>query len=256
MIARWFQEPLARDRDIDSPETTHLRRQIIRNKPFLRRIYEDWYRWMLASLPAEPGHVLEIGSGAGFLKDHLPGLLTSDIFYVPGLSLVLDACRIPLAPNSLRAIVMTNVLHHIPHPRAFFTAAAGCVRTGGAILMMEPWNTRWSTWIYSHLHHEPFSQDAVEWEFPASGPLSGANGALPWILFERDRERFAAEFPNWGLESVTPEMPFRYLLSGGMSYRSLLPEASYGMVRSLENKLGGRGAMFAGIVLRRIPETT
>lgn len=251
MIARWFQHPLSRGRDIDSPETTNIRRQIIRGKPFLRHIYEDWYGWMMAALPAGPGRVLEIGSGAGFLRDYVPGLLASDIFYVPGLSLVMNACHIPLASGSLRAIMMTNVLHHIPNVRAFFADAARCVRCGGAVIMIEPWNTRWSAWIYSHLHHEPFSPDAPEWDFPASGPLSAANGALPWILFERDRERFAAEFPNWSLEFVVPQMPFRYILSGGVSYRSLVPGISYAIVRSLENKLGGRGAMFAGIVLRR-----
>ena len=255
MIARWLQHPLSRGRDIDSPEMTHLRRQIIRDKPFLRRIYEEWYRWILASLPAGPGRVLEIGSGAGFLSDYIPELLTSDVFYVPGLSLVMDAGRIPLASGSLRAIVMTNVLHHIPNPRAFFLDAARCVGGGGAIIMMEPWNTRWSAWIYSHLHHEPFSPNATGWEFPASGPLSGANGALPWILFERDHKQFAAEFPKWSLESVTPQMPFRYLMSGGLSYRSLAPGFSYGIVRSLESKLGSSSAMFAGIVLRRTPDT-
>jgi hypothetical protein len=39
--------------------------------------------------------------------------------------------------------------------------------------------------------------DAADWSFPAVGPLSGANGALPWILFERDRARFEREFPQW-----------------------------------------------------------
>ncbi len=251
MIAHWLQHPLSRGLDIDSPETTQLRRQIICGKPFLRHIYEDWYQWMIAALPASPGRVLEVGSGAGFLRDYVPGLLSSDLFYVPGLSLRMDARHIPLASGSLRAIVMTNVLHHIPDARAFFTGAARCVRGGGAIIMIEPWNTRWSAWIYSHLHHEPFSPDAPEWDFPASGPLSAANGALPWILFERDREKFAAEFPNWSLELVLPQMPFRYILSGGVSYRSFVPGIFYAMVRSLENKLGARGAMFAGIVLRR-----
>jgi SAM-dependent methyltransferase len=251
MIASWLQHPLARGRDIDSPETTNLRRQIIRGKPFLRRLYEDWYKCMVAWLPSIPGRVLEIGSGAGFLAEYVPELLTSDVFYLPGLSFVMDARRIPLASRSLRAIMMTNVLHHIPDVRGFFAEAARCVRGGGAIIMIEPWNTPWSAWIYSYLHHEPFSPEAKEWEFPPSGPLSGANGALPWILFERDRERFAAEFPSWSLESVIPQMPFRYLLSGGVSYRSFVPDVCYAVVRSLENRLGPSGAMFAGIVLRR-----
>src|SRR5579864_1052129 len=61
--------PLARGLDIDSPVTTHIRRRILRAKPFLRRIYEEWYEAILSSLPAIAGPVLEIGTGAGFLSE-------------------------------------------------------------------------------------------------------------------------------------------------------------------------------------------
>ena len=85
---------------------------------------------------------------------------------------------------------MTNVLHHLPQPGRFFDEAAGCVRPGGVVAMVEPWNTAWSRWVYRHhLHHETFLPAAADWEVPRGGPLSAANGALPWILFARDRER-------------------------------------------------------------------
>ena len=56
------------------------------------------------------------------------------------------------------------------------------------------WVTRWSRWIYGRFHHEPFDPQRADWEFPLSGPLSGANGALPWIIFQRDREQFEREW--------------------------------------------------------------
>ena len=37
--------------------------------------------------------------------------------------------------------------------------------------------------IYGALHHEPFRPDAADWKISGKGPLSAANGALPWILF-------------------------------------------------------------------------
>jgi len=43
--------------------------------------------------------------------------------------------------GSLRAIVMTDVLHHIPNVESFFAEAARCVRPGGVIVMIEPWLT-------------------------------------------------------------------------------------------------------------------
>ena len=254
MLKTLLQHPRTRGLEIDDPQTTMLRRAIIAEKPFLRRIYQEWYAGLVAALPPIPGSVLEIGAGAGFLADFIPDLITTDIFALPGLAMVLDGQQLPLADTCLRAIVMTNVLHHFAQPRRFLTEAARCLRPGGVLIMVEPWVTPWSQAIYTHLHHEPFEPTAPAWEFPPSGPLSGANGALPWIIFQRDRERFAAEFPCWTIRSVTPQMPLRYLLSGGVSLRALMPGWSFPLWREAEMRLEpwmDRLAMFARIVLVR-----
>lgn len=254
MFLNHFVHPLVRGLDIDSPSTTHLRRRILREKSFLRRIYEEWYRTILTELPSGAERILEVGTGAGFLSEHLPELITSEIFLIPGLNLVLDCCSLPFARGSLRGIVMTDVLHHIPDLPRFFHEAARCVRTGGAIVMIEPWNSTWSRWVYTRLHHEPYHPEAERWEFPSAGPLSGANGALPWIVFERDRARFTAEHPQWRIVSIRRMMPFRYLLSGGVTYRSLMPGWTFPAWRLLEAALqpfSHQLAMFAQIVLQR-----
>jgi SAM-dependent methyltransferase len=254
VLKTWLVHPLARGLDLDDPKTTALRRQIIDQKPFLRDIYTDWYTAVAKSLPSGPGRVLELGSGAGFLRDFVPDLITSEMFLCPAISVVLDGLYLPFGNRTLRAIAMTNVLHHLPDVRRFFIEAARCVRPGGAIVMVEPWVTRWSTTIYSRLHHEPFHPEAETWDFASTGPLSGANGALPWILFERDRVRFQRELPVWSVEQVEPFMPFRYLVSGGVSLRSLMPGWTSPLWSGLEAMLGDtavRMAMFARIVLRR-----
>jgi hypothetical protein len=147
---------------------------------------------------------------------------------------------------------MTNVLHHLPQPRLFFDEATRCVRPGGVIAMIEPWVTLWSRFVYI-FHYEPFDPEALCWEFPNHGPLSGANDALPWIMFARDRVKFEREFPNWRIEVIKPIMPFRYLLSGGVSLRTLAPAWSFGLWKWLEDAFGrweNQLAMFAQIVLR------
>ena len=108
--------------------------------------------------------------------------------------------------------------------------------------------------VFTHLHHEPFLPEASDWSFSTTGPLSGANGALPWILFERDRRQFERAFPEWSIEAIRLHTPFRYLVSGGVSMRNLMPTWTFGMWTRLERLLRRQMrhlAMFALVILRR-----
>jgi SAM-dependent methyltransferase len=256
ILKQWLSHPLARGLQLDAPDATSRHRAIIEQKPFLKRLYREWYDHVAAALPSGDGAVLEIGSGAGFLARQVPGLVTSDLVPVPGVRVVLDARHLPFHDGALRAIVMTNVFHHISRPRAFLAEAARAVRTGGSVVMLEPWLSRWSRAVYGSLHDEPFVPGAEQWEFPEGGRLSSANGALPWIVFRRDRETFEREFPQWQVDGISLDvgMPFRYLLSGGVSLRSLAPAATFGAWRALERALSpwmAHWAMFAVVRLRR-----
>jgi len=253
-LRRVLALPQTAGRDVDDPETTTLRRAIIRRKRFLHRIYDEWYDAIANELPPGPEPVLELGSGAGFMGQQIPNLIASDILAVPGIDVVADGTRLPFQSRSLRGVVMTNVFHHIPDAPRFLAEAARCVRPGGALVMIEPWVTSWSTLVYRRLHSEPFEPDAPHWKLPSRGPLSGANGALPWIVFVRDREVFERDFATWCVASVQPMMPFRYLVSGGVSLRPLVPDFSYPLWQRLEAAMApwmSTWGMFARIVVRR-----
>lgn len=249
---RLLSHPLTRGVDVDDPRSTLLRREIIRTKPFLRRLYAEWYAAICARLPDQQDAVLEIGSGAGFLRQVLPQVVTSEVFPLEGVDRVEDAMALSYANASLDAIVMTDVLHHIPDVGRFLAEASRTLRPGGRLVMVEPWATRWSSWVYRTIHPEPFRPDAPDWTLPPGGPLSAANGALPWIVFSRDRARFDAQFPDLDLVAIEPLMPVAYLASGGVSMRALAPGGTYAAVRGLERRvLREHGAMFALIEVRR-----
>ena len=250
----WLQHPLTSELDIDDPKTTELRRIIIQEKTILRMIYEEWYKWIVDSFPAGKEPILELGSGAGFLNQLAPKLITSEVFLCPNIQIVLDGHYLPLREHSLRGIVMTDVLHHLSHTPVFFREASRCIKKGGAIIFVEPWCTTWSKMIYTKLHHEPFAPNVKEWDFPSTGALSGANGALPWIIFQRDRSRFEQEFPEWQITSIEPIIPFRYLVSGGVSLRSFMPGWTYPFWMWLERSMkpwSKHLAMFAKIILTK-----
>ena len=231
---------------------------MLKEKKFLNKIYYQWYQLLLSQLPNSPLPIVELGTGPGFLKELLPGLITSDLIPGTGIDIILDGQQLPFPASSLRAIVMVDVLHHIQNPRSFFISASRCIQEGGSILMIEPWNTRWSRWVYTHLHHENFDPSVQNWELHSTRPLSEANGALPWILFSRDLAQFSEEFPFWGVDLIQPMMPLTYLLSGGFSTRLSPPLWSYPICQKIENSMTPLNpylGMFALIVLRHLEKS-
>jgi SAM-dependent methyltransferase len=253
LLRHLLAHPKLHEVSLDDPKTTYIRREIVLTNSFLRQIYTSWYSAILATIPESDGQVLELGSGGGFLDRYLP-LITSEIFYCPYVKVILDGQALPFATGSLRAIVMLDVLHHISNPRLFFREAGRCVHPGGVIVMIEPWVTPWSRFIYTQLHHEPFDPLAEDWAFPTSGPLSGANGAIPWIMFSRDLLIFQHEFPMWQTISVQPMMPILYLLSGGVSMRQFIPGWSFKFWSCVDKLMSGKSnspAMFALIILKK-----
>lgn len=120
--------------------------------------------------------------------------------------------------------------------------------------MVEPWVTPWSRFVYTYLHHEPFDTEATDWSFPSSGPLSDANIAIPWMVFKRDRAIFESEYPELCIEEIRPFLPFRYVISGGLALRNLVPAFTnplwIGLERIVEPWMQQLG-MYAFIALRR-----
>jgi SAM-dependent methyltransferase len=255
LFRSWLEHPLLKGIDLDDPLTMYLRRQIILEKPFLHKIYQEWYSDISAVLPAIDGPILEIGSGAGFFKDVVPNLLSSDILFCPWVYINLDGHLLPFSNNALRAIVMVNVFHHLSNPKIFLLEVSRCIKPGGTLIMVEPWVTKWSRIIYTNFHSEPFDPEASAWNFLSTGPLSGANNALAWIVFERDRQIFLDTFPKLSIGTVNLMMPFRYLLSGGISMRALVPSKTYRIFRAVEHFLEPMSkmlSMFAQIVVYKV----
>ncbi len=241
---KWLRHPLAREGE--GAEALATRRRIILQKAPLRRIYEEWYAGIAAELPPGAEPVLEIGSGAGFLRERMPGLIASEAIPCEGIHAALEGGHLPFRAGSLRAIVIVDRLHHFPDVRGFLAEAGRCVRSGGVIVMVEPWITPWSRLLYQRLNDEPCEPEAEAWEL-----RRGSNIALPWMVFARDRAQFEAEFPQWRVERVAGMLPVSYLLTGGVSLRSLAPGWVIEAVRRLERPLARRLGTFAFIVVRR-----
>ncbi len=222
------------DFDLDDPNASLAHRDIILKKPFLKKLYNDWYLiFIIKSKEIKNGKYLEIGSGGGFLKDVFPEVITSDILTLPNVDLIFTAEEIPFKENELASIVMLNVFHHIPKPHLFLKEAQRTLIKGGKIIMTEPANSSLARFIYKRFHHEPFDEKGQR-EIKAGNPLSNSNQALPYIYFERDLDLFKKDFPSLKINSINYHSPFSYIISGGVSRSAMLPFFMYNFVKGIE----------------------
>jgi SAM-dependent methyltransferase len=235
---------------LDDPARIDELRALIQKKGALRKLYLETYRRYGACVSRcpEQGLVVELGSGGGFVKDVLPEVVTTDVIAYPGVDRVVDGTAMPFADGSVRALLLQNVLHHIPDVAAFLREAERVLVQGGRVLIADQYPGFIGGFVYKHLHHEPFDAAAAEWRFPSKGPLSDANGALCWIVFERDRERFTREHPDLQLVAFARHTPLRYWLAGGLKRWTLLPGFLFAPATWLDRTLIRLSPRFASFV--------
>jgi hypothetical protein len=102
---------------------------------------------------------------------------------------------------------------------------------------------------------DPYRPEANEWRFDTSGPLSGANGALAWIVFRRDLGLFQKRFPRLRLEMYRPHSPLRYWISGGLKGWTLVPGTAFPLATSVDRmiaRIWPRMSSFVDIEVRKV----
>lgn len=203
-------------------------RRLWREKPVLARVYEPWFRALLAPVP-HAARVLEIGAGPGLLSE-FAGLsrpdirwIASDLHAAPWNTLAADACRLPLRAASIDAVVGLDVLHHLDRPAGFFAEAARVLSPGGRLALVEPWITPLSFLVYRFFHQEECRISVDGWQaFPAGKASFDGNAAIPWRLHRDTTEKRWNDF-GLGRPRVERVNTFAYLLSLGFRAGSLLP---------------------------------
>ncbi|MCB0686244.1 MAG: class I SAM-dependent methyltransferase [Saprospiraceae bacterium] len=239
---------------LDDPRRTEEHREIIKSKYFLKELYKEWYNILFQEIPDYTSKsIVELGSGGGFLKELAPNIVTSDFLQLDDNDMTFSALDMPFADKSLDGIFMIDTFHHLPDSYLFLKEVERTLKDKGKLIMIEPANSKWGKFVYQNFHHEPFIPEG-DWTIPNTGPLSGANGALPWIVFKRDVRKMHDLFPSLALSNIIYHTPFTYLLSGGLTFRSLWPDFTYRSFRWLDHlssKLFHECSMFMTIIVER-----
>ena len=197
--------------------------------PALRALYGDWYGRIAAELPAAAlGPRVELGSGPGFARHFIPDLELSDVVRAPWHDREVSADALPFGDASLGALVLFDVLHHLPAPAAL-------LRRGGA--RAAPGRARGPV----RAVHEPAVVPGLQ--VPArraGGHARRSAGRLSAARRARDpfdvqpghpdaavraaaRGAFAAAFPRLAVRRVEHLAGLSYPASGGFSRRPFLP---------------------------------
>ena len=221
-----------------------------KRKPVLRQLYFDWYNEIAKQL--SEGITLELGGGTGNLKEFSPNVICTDIVKAPWLDAIADAQTLPFKDNSLNNIVLFDVLHHIENPRLFFDEAVRTLRTGGRVIIIDPYISLASWFVYKYLHPEPvdFHQNPLEILSPSKDrkPFD-SNQAIANLLFGKHLKEFEALFGELQLIHKRYMSYIVYPLSGGFEHRSFIPDWMVTPLLKFENNLDFLGRFLAFRIL-------
>ncbi len=195
-------------------------------KPLLRETYADFYHRIAALVDlTRPGRIVEIGSGIGNLRAHLPTAVCTDLFANPWIDVACDGYELPFRAGTVSHLILVDVLHHLETPGAFLQEAQRVLSPGGRLILLEPYVSWFSYPLYGLLHHEP-----VAWGKPldrSRRPPSvrryyAAQGNATRLFFHQEQPDLLAGWTVFHREAFAT---FAYLLSGGFSKPALAPVA-------------------------------
>jgi SAM-dependent methyltransferase len=227
-LADLLRDPSVKSVDVDGGDRLRVHSRMIAQKPMLRDVFTGFHH-MFDRLDKEhlsgSGARVEIGAGVAPIRDSYSDVLATDIVPGPGLDRVLDAERMDFPDRSVRVLFGQNCFHHFPHPNRFFEEVDRVVEPGGGVILLEPYHGPFAAFLFRRLFHtEGYDKGFPSWETPTLGPMNGANQALSYIVFERDRAEFERRFPRLHIvHQETCNNYLIYLFSGGLNFRQLWP---------------------------------
>ena len=251
--------PNIRNLDYDDTRIMQYMHYNVKNHGFIRNVYKDFYKkFVEAAKDLDTGKWVELGCGYGFFKEFVKefngnDVIRSDIQSHFNMDMQFSAEDIPFTDNTISAFFMLGVLHHVKNCENMFKEIERTLKPGGRLVMIEPYNNKFASFMYKISHHEPFDPKDG-WYIQGDKAMSCANLALPWIIFERDRSIFESKFPNLVIKRIELHSPIIFQISGAGAYNTFLPGFSFPLFKFIELLLkpfNRQLAMWMTIVLEK-----
>lgn len=226
--------------DINSDDRLKIHQEILGQKQMLQEVFRECHDLLIDMerryFGDTTGLRIELGAGVAPIRNSDPDILVTDVVPAAHLDRVLDAQAMDLPDNVVRTLFGQNCFHHFPEPSRFFAEAVRVLKPGGGVILIEPYYGLCASFLFKRLFSsEGFDKEMPGWTVPMNGPMNGANQALSYLVFKRDRAEFERQFPSLELVHTEPLGNYlRYLLSGGLNFRQLIPDAAIPAIRLLE----------------------
>lgn len=234
-----LRDPSVANIDVDGSERLNAHRNMLAKKRMLREVFTDFhhiFRRLDERFLTGNGERIELGAGIAPIKDSYPDVLATDVVHGKHLDRVLDAEVMDLPEQSVRVFYGQNCFHHFPHPDRFFSELERVLQPGGGAILLEPYYGPFATFLFKRLFRtEGFDKLFPSWQTPVAGPMNGANQALSYIVFVRDKAIFEEKHPSLSIvhQEICPNY-LKYILSGGLNFRQMCPNWMIGAINLLQ----------------------
>ena len=168
--------------------------------PPWRQANNAFFRRFAESVAADDV-VLDVGAGHGYLRSYFKArYLATDVYPYDGLDFLCDLIeRTPLRPRSFDAILLNNVLEHLPEPRRVLAAVADALKPGGRVAIAVPFMIKLHQTPYDFLRYTHFMLQRLLADAGFTTILIDAvytPAALHGIFFREMFDAFSAG-PGW-----------------------------------------------------------
>jgi SAM-dependent methyltransferase len=219
----------------------HENRRHWERKPLLRKVYSQFGREIAKRVdPTQPGLVVELGSGMGNIKEHLPDCITTDVFPNPWLDRVENAYDLTLADGTVSHMILFDVWHHLEYPGMALREFYRVLTEHGKVIIFDPAMGVLGRFVFGNFHHEPLGlSDEIQWEAPAS--LIRERPSYYAALGNASRvfgsNAFREQLRSWHVAEITYFSALAYLGTGGFRGPQLYPMAALPLLNRVDSFL-------------------
>jgi SAM-dependent methyltransferase len=219
----------------------HENRRHWESKPLLRKVYSQFGREIARRVDrTQQGRVVELGSGMGNIKEHLPDCITTDVFPNPWLDRVEDAYALSFADGTVSHLILFDVWHHLQYPGTALREFYRVLTERGKVIIFDPAMGVLGRFVFGNFHHEPLGlSEEIQWEAPASLIREdlgyyAAQGNASRVF---GSNAFREQLRSWRVAEVSYFSALAYLGSGGFRGPQLYPMAALPLLNRVDSFL-------------------